>query len=1435
MRKNVILCISLVVLFMLPMTTPLSGNEEVSGILPLLTPYDAGYSVSDINDPSTGSGLPLDVSINGVVSNVGEGSMTITSTSSGTSSVTLTDGWSGSNLQAQIETLSWRAEDVLENGNLNLYHNELFIVTSDSAQNDDIVQVPNRWTIIKNVPDDNPHPLHGFYELDSDPNGIGSRGVFVEAQFTTSYDATPTDEIYISQMVSMPYRELYSADVTFNYYVTSSSTMNDKVHLFVRFGEHTTKFHVFESGDTTNTWLTATVSIPASSITGTSRNALLFDIGLATDESVTQTSSSNAYAYIDNIELDLVIRPFPEQVNLNANGTLVWGYKTGSVYPYVPDDANRDCYDAPNIGIDFDGYGNDGGLGVGMYDGSGQYIPVSVFQTGLQFPLDLPDGAIVTSAYLEVEAMLGSNPPLSGMRIYVAEEVNVAAFTSGLPSLEDRYNWLETSVDWSLNSWVTNQPTRYRSPDMAGQVQWIISQSGWSSGNYIALMLDLMYVDYYQRWNDIKGTSHFNDQNRARLFVEYIVPETEDHVISFNYQKDITIDHLDVVSDLSNFPVLIDIVDADLKSHVFSNGDDIAFTIDGVHVEHEIELYNPSYSETHAHLIAWVKVPELSSSTDTVITMHYGCANAPSGLGAGVWSDYAVVHHLNDDPTDTQYDSTAYNYDGTSYGGLSTSNLVSGQIGYGIDFDGTDDVISVGQIYTDDWIQFTMSAWVSHDGSGSQEWDDRIFSKAPTTTVSTCIMHLAIDQTGKMRVRLSTDGTGGSAASSLDSTSTPSDFDWHLLTWTWSASTEMIYLYVDGQPDGSFAKDGDSVANSDIMWIIANWEVGTSNTRHFDGKIDEIRLRPSVVSAAWVATEYNNQYNPSSFYSVGSEESNTDTWSDAGSTSLVFTTSSPTAVTLDVNLTMDISGEGQTLDENLNPGTSYYIESGSEIVNWTAKVMVSPPAGATSMGFNVAYPMAEWRPTSVLNPFNVVKANPSDWTYQAGTLTINAASIDYWGIWTLKFISWNYVQDLKLGLTGGPLSTTATFNIGDSMKFLATTPTIQGANVGLVLTDPTGSIWYSGSNTTVSGPSHKFSSFQYRKDFQISSSVVYANVIDFPIALDFTDADLHDVNKVRADGSDIMFAMGSTILAHEIEYFKQDYTISTARFTGWVKANLSASSTNIITMYYGNPVVDNLENPAAVWSSGFDAVWHLGEDVIDEGSGAIHYDATGNGYNGIQHGNVETLTARIGYAQNFDGNDYISIDENLAPTGDVMITGWFRLPTQHTIESTNTKVILEKYFDPDYNMAIALVGTDYGHPTVPAGTLVFKAESSTDGSIYKWTTRNNWPAGWYYIGCYLNHDNPSGNQIFIGSTSAGWDTDPAQSGSPSLADLNFIEEWQLGGGDYDSGSTGQGWFTGVLDEWRVASVTQARTTGWLQTEWRNQANPSTFAQIQSEM
>ena len=178
MRKINLIGILVVVLFLFPMintSTDYSPATAVSNPNLPQTTDTSPFAVS--TDHSTGVGPSLPVTISGQVSNAGQGTLSFDSSSSGIGSVTLEDGWTGPDLQAQIDSLTWTAEDVLQNGDLNDYHNELYIVTPVTTDNDDNVRTPDGWTLVKDVVDEsNPHPNHGLYEIRSGSGGNGDFG-----------------------------------------------------------------------------------------------------------------------------------------------------------------------------------------------------------------------------------------------------------------------------------------------------------------------------------------------------------------------------------------------------------------------------------------------------------------------------------------------------------------------------------------------------------------------------------------------------------------------------------------------------------------------------------------------------------------------------------------------------------------------------------------------------------------------------------------------------------------------------------------------------------------------------------------------------------------------------------------------------------------------------------------------------------------------------------------------------------------------------------------------------------------------------------------------------------------------------------------------------------------------------------------------------------
>ncbi|MFX0041491.1 MAG: hypothetical protein ACFE8L_01145, partial [Candidatus Hodarchaeota archaeon] len=191
----------------------------------------------------------------------------------------------------------------------------------------------------------------------------------------------------------------------------------------------------------------------------------------------------------------------------------------------------------------------------------------------------------------------------------------------------------------------------------------------------------------------------------------------------YDYYKVITIDHTKVSGTGThiNFPVLISILDSDLHEEAQSDGDDIAFANNTDWLDHEIELYNPSYTIDEAQLIAWVRIPLLSTSVDTNIFMFYGNDTISSQENpTGVWeNNYMGVWHLKDDPGygGSVQDSTINSNHGTAIN-MESQDQVPGQIDGSLRFNGFNEYVSVGNVGPQ--IK-TIEFWMNPDSLGSIE------------------------------------------------------------------------------------------------------------------------------------------------------------------------------------------------------------------------------------------------------------------------------------------------------------------------------------------------------------------------------------------------------------------------------------------------------------------------------------------------------------------------------------------------------------------------------------------------------------------------------------------------------------------------------------------------------------------------------------------
>ena len=394
---------------------------------------------------------------------------------------------------------------------------------------------------------------------------------------------------------------------------------------------------------------------------------------------------------------------------------------------------------------------------------------------------------------------------------------------------------------------------------------------------------------------------------------------------NWSHRVAISIDHTKVSGTITNFPVLIDITDSNLMTYAQTSGNDIVFTSgDGTsRLNHEIE----SYSSTSGHLIAWAKVPSLSSTQDTILYLYFG--NPASGNQQnpnGVWdSNFAMVQHL-EETSGTQYDSTSNGKNAVPNGGVTQGT--NGKIDGADSFSGsTSQYLSVGAVSASDW---TISFWVN--------------SKS---TNYPAIYPIGLGGSTGL-------GVGGTYSDfSNDFTIFDGSTVLHggppVVTNTWYYATDVksgttYTIYVDGAPQVSGVRSSISITNM----ILGK---RSDNILPFNGILDEVRISNIPRSADWISTEYNNQNNPTTFATIGSVESSpsgpqvSNPSVANGATGVPVTTS---------QLSFDLSSDGNLpIDYTVTTSPSIGSSQGSQVSGGRYSVSVSGLSYGTTYTWTV--------------------------------------------------------------------------------------------------------------------------------------------------------------------------------------------------------------------------------------------------------------------------------------------------------------------------------------------------------------------------------------------------------------------------------------------------------------------------------------------------
>jgi len=357
---------------------------------------------------------------------------------------------------------------------------------------------------------------------------------------------------------------------------------------------------------------------------------------------------------------------------------------------------------------------------------------------------------------------------------------------------------------------------------------------------------------------------------------------------SWIYRKQLTLDHALVAgtSTLSSFPVLVSYTDADLKTtenggHVAtSTGYDIVFTdSDGTtKLDHEIERYTTSTGA----IALWVRIPTVSTSTDTTFYIYYGNSSVTSTPenANGVWDiNHKLVSHMEDDP-DTSHveDSTSNANHGTKRGAGEPAVMASGEIGDAQTYDGSNDRIdagassSISNVFASGG---TVEAWIYPTGWGGNS-NGRIYDKGDTLGWSLYVD----DVTGTAELTfVHGDTSGGGYGKWITGNSTIALGQWQhvAVVFDKSSISNDPTVYINGVIKATTENHAPATAYVTDETKDLNVGNGQDEATAFAGTLDEIRVSATSRPAGWITTEYNNHTNQGTgvgkfIKTVGAEE-----------------------------------------------------------------------------------------------------------------------------------------------------------------------------------------------------------------------------------------------------------------------------------------------------------------------------------------------------------------------------------------------------------------------------------------------------------------------------------------------------------------------------------------------------------------------------------
>ena len=920
----------------------------------------------------------------------------------------------------------------------------------------------------------------------------------------------------------------------------------------------------------------------------------------------------------------------------------------------------------------------------------------------------------------------------------------------------------------------------------------------------------------------------------------------------YSYKKKITIDNTRVsgTADLTDFPVLISFIDTDLRTTgnggdvTSDNGYDIAFTWDDGYtlLDYQIE----EYVATTGKYVAWVRIPILEFDTDRDIYMYYGNSSVTTDPSStGVWdANYSGIWHLNESTGATNIDATSNGNDGTPNDVDPVAD--TGQIGGALDFNAGAGNISRIEIPYDASLDVTLSAnWTMSAWVRPTLYDETVGSWPTAYGYGLrATMGLTVKEAGDPPFEGSIEHWRNDNIDVHSNTVTTFNA-WNHIAIVRDATNTTFYL--NGAADGSVASV--AITQSPKIIGIGN-SVESLNTDQMHGLLDEVRYSDTNRSADWIATEFNNQNDPSSFYSVDTTETvndlpcsaillPVDTACSYNIFSNQYATDSGIPLTecdgysggdvwfkIEVppagNVAVKIESDAiyQFPDNDgwaYRPGLAVYTGSCDILTHDTCWI---DPIGAPPLSPEMV--LAGYSPGDTLflrvwehsnndkGKFRICASIPQleiynvsgSGSYCAGGsgLSIRLDSSEVGVDYQLK--KYGIDQGVPLPGTGNTLTwpgqTEGVYEVVATIGSPGSSENMNGR--AIVIEDPLPVVTFG---------------YRFVKTITIDSGIVAGSedLIDFPMLVSIpADNNLRTTgnggNVLNNNGYDIVFTDENY---NPIPFERISYDPASGAYSAWVNVPLIYYDTDSrIHMLYGKSGISTDHSTIETWPSGYVQVMHLDGDFTDA-------SLTGN--YGLNDGTSDT-GGKLGSARSFDG-----VDNKITVFDDP------------TLDSTNDEATFSLWInwvnsaDGDYQ----IVMSSSNRFSSPGSGYEWASQGSGNHYFYPWGDEadQNYNLGpdpftdntWQHLAVTFKYSTKE-VKIFVNGIPMSFTVINVPTFWTSLAS---IDTWLWGGNPTISTR----YFTGSMDEIRVQTV--ARSGDWLRTEYINQNDPSGFYSVSAQV